>query len=367
MDLRPATAATALAAFLALAAAGCADECTSSGDCVATEQCSDGTCVPKPPLPPPTPYDGGTAADDSGVGASDGGGDAGGGGGGDGAVGGDGGGAAGDGGGAAGDGAVGDGSVGDGGGAVPAPSNVLALLEAIELDGGRADGFNRVQGLFFEHAAMAAVTTFAGAQGPCHLIDWQALRPTAVGMRGTGMTASGFQNVFTPKGRFFLTQMSPGVFDAPPGRRVPTLWSSDFTVTYEVEASTAVQQLTTATATLASISRRFVGVSPAPGAVLTLDGSPIELRWTSAGGPLVIAELVRPDRALVLRCEAPDAGILVIPGAAVAAYQALVPQGASSLLEAGYELSRTFSIPRIAAPAVSATLRHVRGVRYEAR
>ncbi len=362
MDPRSIAAVSALAALaLALAASGCADECSSNGDCLGTEQCSDGTCVPAPRPPPPKPYDGGTEADDTGVPAADGG-----------MVGGDDGGDAGVGdGGALGDAGVGagDGGTGvtDGGGIVPAPANVLALIEAVELDGGRADRFNRLQGLFFEHAAMAGVTTFAGAQGPCHLIDWQALRPTAVGMRGTGMIASGFQNVFTPNGRFFLTQMSPGVFDAPPGRRVPTLWSSDFTVTYEVEASTAVQQLTTATATLASISRQFAGVSPAPGSVLTLDGSPIELRWTSTGGPLVIAELGRPDRSLLLRCEAPDAGILVIPGAAVAAYQTLVPQGTSSLLEAGYELSRPFSIPRRASTSVSATLRHVRGVRYETR
>lgn len=182
------------------------------------------------------------------------------------------------------------------------------------------------------------------------------------------MAASGFRDVFMAGGRFVLSQSSLGIFEAPGAATVPFLWvNASYAITYSIDASSAVGQLTTATATLAAAGTPFVSLSPAPGTGLMLGTAPLEFSWMpSTGNPRVVVEVGRADRALVLRCEGADTGALIIPGSAIGAYVAAAPAGASTI-ELGYEVSGTMRIPRVGGGVVPTLLRHLRGVRYEAR
>ncbi len=334
----------------AAAGLGCADECTSAGDCKASERCVEGACAPLPPAPPLMPYDGGP---DSGVHPD-----------------------------AANsnprpdaevDGGVGPGPSDGGDGGEPAEAGVFSersgLIEIATISTSSIpNGDRHATGRFVAYEPAGITTEYADPVVPCRLVDRRVTNGNGNGFGGAGIRVSGFTG--GPGTPPFVIEpgTAPGTRGLYAARQFPVVpWVPNQMITYSVLASAGAGDITAVDAMLSGDLPSSMASMPVLTTPLALAAGNLTLTWTVVGEPTlpVVAVLFDTRNTVRLRCTTTNRGTITIPQGPLVDFRARAAP--PFRLDLAYERSVSVAVPVVGGGVVPTTIRHLSGVRYVAQ
>lgn len=339
-------------AALAASSLGCADECTSAGDCKGSQQCEEGSCVDpttRPPLPVPFADagmdatvvlpefpDASDAADAADAGSS----------------------------------TVADTGVGDGDGGGPdggVEAGVVERTGLIELATlvGSSTNTTRAVGEFIGFSPPTVRTPYSDAQSSCTIIGRVASGGHGVGIGGETITISGF--VAGPSAQDIVLSTTPGTRGIFTSATPPTVtWSSIQMLRYAIAASTQSGSISAASTTLlGSMPPETSIVGPTLSMPLLLSqAGPWTFDANSLMAPLGLrAELTDGQRRVTLSCQPVNGARLQISAAARAAFTAAGAIGPYRL-SVFYERRASLMVPLVGGGTIDTTVRQLSGLQY---
>lgn len=344
-----------LLSSLAAAGIGCADECTTAGDCKASERCVEGACAPLPAPPILLPYDGGPdsgihpdaansdpprpdAAPDAEVDGGPG---------------------------------PGPGDGGDAGDVGPGPglAERSALVEiATIVTSSLPNGDRHATARFLAYDPPGVVTEYMAPNVACRLTDRRGTSGSGNGFGGMGIRVSGFTGGPGTPPFVIEPATAPSAYGLYQSRTFPVVpWVAGQTITYAVLPSGTNGHITTADAMLSGDLPPSMATMPVLTTPLALAAGNLTLTWTVVGEPTlaVVAELYDTRQLIRLRCVTTNRGTITLPQGALTDFRARA--AGSFRLDLAYERSIGANVPVVGGGSIPTTFRHLSGVRYVAQ